>query len=169
MEKRNKVLLAAGGAGLVLVASGMLAWWIYSPIYAIQSAVKKPLLDPESAQFSDVKFYRSTGYGCGCVNAKNKMGGYVGRKQFVASLDGQVALSPTEEEPASPSEKREHLPPQLPTFSTNFSMEGALADSQRGLQESLNRLHETQKWAAEVARIRAESEAFKALVAAKCA
>ena len=163
MEKSRTTWLLAVVA--VLVVGGISAWWFYSPIYTIQSVVKKPLLDPESAQFSDVKFYRSTGYGCGFVNARNKMGGYVGRKQFVASLDGQVVLSPTEDEPEAPRERRA----QLPTFSTNLSMEGALADSSRELQESFDRLQETQRWSANLQRIRAESEAFKALVAAKCA
>jgi hypothetical protein len=158
MEKTKKMWLLAVAA--TLVVGGISAWWFYLPIYTIQSVVKKPLLDPESAQFSNVKFFRSTGYGCGFVNARNKMGGYVGRKQFVASLDGQVVLAPTEKEPEAPRES----PVQLPTFSTSFSMEGLLADSSRRLQEYADEL----RWAAEVKRIRAESEAFKALVAAKC-
>lgn len=162
MEKK-KTWLIAGLA--ILVTGGIATWWFYMPIHTIQSVVKKPLLDPDSAQFSEVTFNRSTGYGCGFVNAKNKMGGYVGRKQFVASLEGKVVMAPTEEKPEAPRERRE----ELPTFNLNFSMEGALADSQRRLQESFDRLQETQRWSAEMARIRAESEAFKALVASKCA
>jgi hypothetical protein len=162
MEKK-KTWLIAGLA--IFVTGGIATWWFYLPIHTIQSVVKKPLLDPDSAQFSDVTFNRSTGFGCGFVNAKNKMGGYVGRKQFVASLDGKVVMEPTEEKPPAPRERRE----ELPTFSLNFSMEASLADSQRRLQESYDRLQESQRWSAEMNRIRAESEAFKALVASKCA
>ena len=162
MEKK-KTSLIAGLA--IFVTGGIAAWWFYLPIHTIQSVVKKPLLDPDSAQFSEVTFNRSTGFGCGFVNAKNKMGGYVGRKQFVASLDGKVVMAPTEENPAAPRKRRE----ELPTFRLNFSMEGALADSQRRLQESSDSLQETLNWIDEKNKIRAESEAFKALVASKCA
>ena len=166
MEKK-KTWLIAGLA--IFVTGGIATYWFYLPIHTIQSVVKKPLLDPDSAQFSDVTFNRSTGFGCGFVNAKNKMGGYVGRKQFVASLDGKVVMAPTEENPAAPRERRE----ELPTFRLNFSMEGALADSladsQRRFQESSDRLQETLNWIDEKNRIRAESEAFKALIASKCA
>lgn len=162
MEKKKTRLLAALA---IFVTGGIAAWWFYFPIYTIQSVVKKPLLDPDSAQFSDVTFNRSTGFGCGFVNAKNKMGGYVGRKQFVASLDGKVVMAPTEENPAAPRERRE----ELPTFRLNFSMEGELADSQRRFQESSDRLQETLNWIDEKNRIRAESETFQALVASKCA
>jgi hypothetical protein len=99
MERKNGIWLSKRFAFtvivIVLMLAGYFAWGNYSPIYTIQASVKKQLLDPESAQFTDVKFYRSTGFGCGFVNSKNSMGGYVGKKLFVAPIDGQAIIEPT--------------------------------------------------------------------------
>jgi hypothetical protein len=57
-------------------------------------AVRERLFDPESAQFSEV-FTGTPGSGaiCGLVNAKNRMGGYVGRRPFFYSKSsGNVVL-----------------------------------------------------------------------------
>lgn len=53
---------------------------------AIQASVKAGLKDPESAQFGKyIKVTSKKGetYACITVNAKNAMGGYVGKKQAV--------------------------------------------------------------------------------------
>lgn len=163
MEKKKLNIAIAAGV-LILVAAGI-GGYFYYPIYTIQEVVRKPLLDPVSAQFSEVKFYRSTGYGCGYVNAKNKVGGYVGRKQFVASLDGQVVIDPTKELKDMPDSTPSV---EMPSFSTSFSMEAALADSSRRLADAQRRYAETMRVSAENDRIRAEAEAFKSLVAQKC-
>ena len=55
-----------------------------------ETAVKDLLIDPESAQFSDVVTNGSTT--CGFVNSKNRMGGYVGRTAFLYE-DGVARLS----------------------------------------------------------------------------
>ncbi len=162
MEKRT--LNIAIAAGVLLVAAGI-GGYFYYPIYTIQEVVRKPLLDPESAQFSEVRFYRSTGYGCGYVNAKNKVGGYVGRKQFVASLDGEVVIDPTEKWHDMPDSTPRV---EMPSFGTTFSAEAALADSSRRLADAQRRSAETMRVLAENARISAEAEAFKSLVAQKC-
>ena len=47
-------------------------------IEKVKSIVKNMLIDGESAQFTDLKYYKATNFACGFVNAKNKMGGYVG-------------------------------------------------------------------------------------------
>ena len=49
----------------------------------MKSMVKEMLIDGESAQFSELRYYKSTNYGCGKVNAKNKFGAYVGEKKFI--------------------------------------------------------------------------------------
>lgn len=51
------------------------------------------LLDPRSAQFEDV--VSGDGVVCGRVNAKNRMGGYVGFKRFVVDVAaGSVDMEP---------------------------------------------------------------------------
>ncbi|HVR54027.1 MAG TPA: hypothetical protein VMS38_30150 [Pseudorhodoferax sp.] len=50
--------------------------------YKAKEAVKRLLNDPDSAQFSDVRAGRLDGSTCGMVNAKNRMGGFVGRTPF---------------------------------------------------------------------------------------
>lgn len=47
-----------------------------------KTAVKALLNDPDSAQFTDVRPGKSAGDMCGMVNAKNRMGGYVGATPF---------------------------------------------------------------------------------------
>ena len=46
-----------------------------------ETAVKDLLIDPGSAQFSDVTTQNEVT--CGFVNSKNRMGGYVGRTAFL--------------------------------------------------------------------------------------
>lgn len=63
----------------------------------IAKAVKRELTDPESARFKwmplanevDMKSPDVAATYCGLVNAKNKMGGYVGDKPFMAVLGWQ--------------------------------------------------------------------------------
>lgn len=47
----------------------------------VETAVKAKLNDPDSAQFSEIS--TKDGVTCGLVNAKNKFGGYVGRRAFI--------------------------------------------------------------------------------------
>jgi len=56
-------------------------------IFAIESAVKEQLKDPESARFKHSK-YVSNGKGayCGLVNSKNSYGGYAGNTPFMVML-----------------------------------------------------------------------------------
>ena len=58
----------------------------------VKQLVSKQLLDPESAQFSDGMAYRTAKSltFCGRVNAKNRLGGYVGAQPYVVAADGQV-------------------------------------------------------------------------------
>ena len=50
---------------------------------AAKEAVKRVLTDPESARFSEVRPGKAKGNVCGLVNAKNRMGGYVGNTPFL--------------------------------------------------------------------------------------
>lgn len=61
--------------------------------------VREHLIDPDSAQFKSVRENPQTGAVCGFVNAKNRMGGYVGETPFVyekASGATLVREPPTE-------------------------------------------------------------------------
>lgn len=48
-----------------------------------KTAVKALLNDPDSAQFTEVQSGKNPGDVCGMVNAKNRMGGYVGATPFL--------------------------------------------------------------------------------------
>lgn len=162
MNRRTKIFIVAG-----VVITGILTatWWYFYPIYTIKSNVKNSLLDPESGLFSDVEFHRNTGFGCGYVNARNNLGGYGGKKYFVASLEGATVFDPTLE-----LEVTEISEPDVrfPTLTMDFSAEATLAASQRQLQQSQKRLQERQKMLLEQESRSAISTAFKALVAEKC-
>ncbi|HEY8606315.1 MAG TPA: hypothetical protein VIM12_04275 [Noviherbaspirillum sp.] len=56
----------------------------------VRNLVRASLKDPGSAIFQDVVYNEETQAGCGFVNAKNSFGGYVGRKMFFVSRNGQV-------------------------------------------------------------------------------
>lgn len=81
-------------AALALMIGISVASWFYWPIYQAHAHVKQALNDPDSAQFFDVEFFRKTGGACGFVNAKNKMGGYVGKTEFSATQAGEVKFRP---------------------------------------------------------------------------
>jgi hypothetical protein len=162
MNRRTKIFIVAG---VVITCILTVILWYFYPIYIIKSNVKNSLLDPESSLFSDVEFHRNTGFGCGYVNARNKLGGYVGKKYFVASLEGETVFEPTLE-----SEVTEISEPEVrfPTLTMDFSAAATLAASQRQLQQSLKRLQERQKILLEQENRSANSTAFKVLVSENC-
>jgi hypothetical protein len=63
-----------------------------------REAVKSLLTDPSSAQFRNLRFHPARGQArhlCGEVNAKNRMGGYVGFQAFsfdLVSKEAEVAI-----------------------------------------------------------------------------
>lgn len=56
--------------------------------------VRRSLIDPSSAQFESVYQNSQTGAVCGLVNAKNRMGAYVGAIPFVYEPSSGVTLVP---------------------------------------------------------------------------
>ncbi len=115
-------------------------------INKMQLIVKGMLIDGESAQFSDLKYYKATKFGCGYVNAKNKLGGYVGKKKFVVSLEQNAAdLEPERDTPEAPR-----------------------APSHVSAETTMNYALQSQEWRSEVESIRSRYQAFDALVAEKC-
>ena len=61
-------------------------------IQGAQEAVRKQLIDPDSAKFEGVHVIKSTGAVCGYVNAKNRMGGYVGQTPFFYTREAGAVL-----------------------------------------------------------------------------
>lgn len=74
------VLTAACAVALTAAAVPALDWYRHR---APLEAVRERLYDPESARFRGVRAVYA-GY-CGEVNAKNRLGGYVGYREFWAS------------------------------------------------------------------------------------
>lgn len=61
----------------------------YRPIQAARTLVVERLSDPQSAQFRNEVIYGGT-IVCGEVNARNRMGGYVGFRWFNVALDTTI-------------------------------------------------------------------------------
>lgn len=78
---RHPKTIAVLVAAILATAATILGWRQYV-IHSAKLAVTNKLVDPQSANFKDI-FVRSDKV-CGEVNAKNRMGGYVGFNQFIA-------------------------------------------------------------------------------------
>ena len=161
---KNSVKGLSAVAGLVLAGGLAAGYWFYYPTYQIQNVVRDSLKDPDSAKFSKVMFNRQTGAGCGLVNAKNQLGGYVGNKIFVATLDGVFSIDPEATAPDLPSER----PRPLSFPSINFSMSSALADATADLNAALDRGREIDEYRERANAAAAKNDAFKSLVKEKC-
>lgn len=86
---RSKWVLVA--VVLAVLAGAGAIWWIMTaPERMVRQRVLDVLIDPSSAEFKDVKYFSSKDVGCGFVNSKNRMGGMVGFKTFIAFPDGRV-------------------------------------------------------------------------------
>jgi len=73
----------AAGLAVLLVLCGCQGNW------EAQKAVKEILYNPDGAKFSDMHQGAAPGSVCGLVNAKNRLGAYVGKERFF--YDGYVA------------------------------------------------------------------------------
>lgn len=85
--------MALGKRGLILLMSSLVlaAAPAERPLTPkegalIKGSVEAKLLDPASAQFRLVPYRRGTNYYCGLVNARNRFGGYVGFRPFLARV-----------------------------------------------------------------------------------
>lgn len=80
---------------LAIACGGYFAWdTSFSPKAKLSAQVRKALTDPDSARFDALRINAQSGVACGSVNAKNKLGGYVGFVRFIASSDGTVLFEP---------------------------------------------------------------------------
>ncbi|MEI2679097.1 MAG: hypothetical protein V9G29_15335 [Burkholderiaceae bacterium] len=61
-------------------------------IESLKSKVLDRLSDPTSAQFRKVKLLKGNNGLCGEINAKNKLGGYVGFSAFAVDSTGKVVI-----------------------------------------------------------------------------
>lgn len=118
----------------------------------MKSMVKEMLIDGESAQFSELRYYKSTNYGCGKVNAKNKFGAYVGEKKFIVSFDQHLAVIDSDREiPESPSK---------PYIASDASNNSILAN--------MNYAIESAKWAEAIEKKSNLHAIFDAIITEKC-
>ena len=95
MMKTKKLLFTVGISVLSLFLIAGAAWYIIQvrPVEIAKKLVSDLLIDKESARFGEVVYNRNSSSVCGYVNAKNKMGGYVGEKQFMVS-EGKARIEP---------------------------------------------------------------------------
>ncbi len=105
-NKKLQWVVAAVAAVIAGTASSYVWQTRFSPTAKIQTLVKSRLNDPESAMFSDVKYFPDTGGGCGFVNARNRMGGYVGNFQFTVDRSGTVEFEPADPSPSTSAEEK---------------------------------------------------------------
>lgn len=70
--------------GAVLVAGGLMAV-DFIDVQRAKRVVGASLFDPSSAQYRDVDQHGQ--FLCGEVNAKNRLGGYIGYRKFRATFD----------------------------------------------------------------------------------
>jgi hypothetical protein len=144
----GKKKLVIGGAVATALVSAAVVWIFYMPIYKAQNLVKKSLIDPESARFSEVKYVRETGAVCGLVNGKNKMGGYVGEKPFFVTKEGKVNIEPAvnKKEPKEPEIR-------MPEISISISNPSAAIGAFSRWESDANR---------QLARYKEEADAYSA-------
>jgi hypothetical protein len=87
----NKSFLAIVVVAITVLVIGIpVSVWYAKKVILVdyaENAVKQKLIDPSSAEFRNVRPTSAWGI-CGEVNAKNRMGGYVGFRYFKVSIFG---------------------------------------------------------------------------------
>jgi hypothetical protein len=97
---------AACFAVVIVLIALPAAWWVKSsPLRGVEAEVRARLKDPESARFTSVTWNPEKKAGCGYVNAKNSMGGYVGSKHFVLLRGGYFEFEPEDRDVGSIDER----------------------------------------------------------------
>ncbi|MGJ7506031.1 hypothetical protein [Variovorax sp. GT1P44] len=81
--------------GIALFVGCLAAWWFYWPVWKVEAHVREKL-PAGAATFSGVKYNRSTGAGCGFVNAGSIAGGVQGTTHFILLPDGSLKFDPTD-------------------------------------------------------------------------
>ena len=102
---RNSKWIAQGAFGALALCIGAL-YIAYQPYQVATANVKSQLLDPDSAQFKNLRSLLAfKNVSCGEVNSKNQMGGYTGFSRFIVvekevtflKQEDQIALSVMDE------------------------------------------------------------------------
>lgn len=101
---KKKIILAS--LVLAVAVGGAWGWFIAWPTFSIEKVARAGLKDPDSAKFTHVTYYPETKSGCGLVNAKNSMGGYVGNVVFIAGLDGFLEFKPNRDSSVGTAQER---------------------------------------------------------------
>lgn len=78
----------------MIVAGAIIIGWRFYLVSELKKPVLAKLSDPDSAQFQNLKYVGNWtvqgGVLCGQVNAKNRMGGYVGYQWFDADAKSAI-------------------------------------------------------------------------------
>lgn len=82
--------------GLAVFAGCAGAWWVYWPLWQIESQVKTKLPEVKTASFSSVTYNRATRSGCGYVDAQGGAGSPSGKTHFILMPDGKVEFDPND-------------------------------------------------------------------------
>ena len=84
--------------GLAVFAGCAGAWWVYWPLWQIESRVKTKLPEAKTANFSSVTYNRATRSGCGYVDAQvgagAPAGSPTGKRHFILMPDGKLEFDP---------------------------------------------------------------------------
>ncbi len=92
-ERRPLRLFICFAASLSVFAASIGGWWYYRPIWQVEARVKAMLPVSDKAHFSGVTFDKSTGTGCGYVDAEPNDRSR-GRTHFILMPDGSLKFDP---------------------------------------------------------------------------
>lgn len=122
----KKLRVAAVVVGVAALAAAGVAGYRHMAERSIHEratdAVRRALNDPESARFDRVTYNAATLSTCGLVNAKNRMGGYVGFTRFVVNMDGAAEFQPPEPPTYGALDERQAAADRLMAFLTNYKI-----------------------------------------------
>jgi len=93
-NNEQKTALIAGTV-IALLIGGLVISEVTAPNRAVKDGMRELLFDADSAVYEEVRVYETiqgaNSQICGYVNAKNRLGGYVGRQRFIADyVQGKV-------------------------------------------------------------------------------
>lgn len=91
----NKIFIPILIASTVIIGSCYLTYdQLFSPKAKAIKSIKLQLLDGDSVRFERLNYFSKSKHTCGLLNAKNKLGGYIGFKYFMLDADHILHLEP---------------------------------------------------------------------------
>lgn len=82
------------GGLFLTVLLGFTIYFVHFRDFGIcENLIKERLIDPASAQFSEIRYSPKGGRVCGYYNARNRLGGYGGKRLFMCNPKGKYVLT----------------------------------------------------------------------------